>query len=143
MPEANAEPSPAEVAGTLPDHVLVVDDSSVNRKVLTALLKRAGVLSIGTASDGSMALVELDIALQNGSPYDFVFSDLWMPNVNGMEFIEKVAANPRFNRLPVFALTADTEFRRDSRTGLFTGVLLKPITYGKLVEVFAAAETMR
>jgi len=137
------EQTSAVVLGALPKHVLVVDDSSVNRKVLTALLKRAGVLSIGTASDGGMALVELDLALQNGSPYDFVFSDLWMPNVNGMEFIEKLRTYPRFNRLPVFALTADTEFRTDSRTDLFTGVLLKPITYKKLVEVFAAAETMR
>lgn len=127
-------------SGGLPKRVLVVDDSPVNRKVLTAFLKKAGVVSIGTASDGGIALSELDLALQNGSPYDFVFSDLWMPNMNGMEFIEKLRADSRFIRLPVFALTADTEFRADARTDLFTGVLLKPVTYEKLVNVFAAAE---
>ena len=90
-----------------------------------------------------MALSELDLAVKNGSPYDFVVSDLWMPNMNGMELIEKLRADSRFSRLPVFALTADTEFRGDARTELFTGVLLKPVTYQKLVEVFAAAEKRR
>ena len=60
--------------------------------------------------------------------------------MNGMELIEKVRADSRFSRLPVFALTADTEFRRDARTNLFTGILLKPLTYGKLMEVFAEAD---
>ena len=130
----------ADVPGGLPKHVLVVDDSPVNRKVLTAFLKKAGVVSIGTASDGGAALSELDFAVKNGNPYDLVFSDLWMPNMNGMEFIEKLRAISRFSQLPVFALTADTEFHGDSRTDLFTGVLLKPVTYEKLVDVFTAVK---
>ena len=139
-PAAKAEPSPAEVAGTLPEHVLVVDDSSVNRKVLAAFLKKAGIVSIGTACDGGAALSELDLALKKGSPYDFVFSDLWMPNMSGMEFIETLRADPRFNGLPVFALTADTEYRADARTELFTGILLKPVTYEKLVNAFSVLD---
>ena len=139
-PEAKAEPSPVEVAGTLPEHVLVVDDSSVNRKVLAAFLKKAGIVSIGTACDGGAALSELDLALKKGSPYDFVFSDLWMPNMSGMEFIETLRADPRFNGLPVFALTADTEYRADARTELFTGILLKPVTYEKLVNAFSVLD---
>ena len=137
---SDPDPNRIDIQGRLPKHVLVVDDSPVNRKVLTAFLKKAGIVSIGTASDGGIALSELDLALKNGSPYDFIFSDFWMPNMNGMEFIEKLRADPRFSRLPVFALTADTEFRADARTDLFTGVLLKPVTYEKLVKVFAAAK---
>ena len=121
----------------LPKHVLVVDDSPVNRKVLTALLKKAGVVSIGQACDGEEAFSELDSAMKTGNPYDFVFSDYWMPNMNGLEFIEKLRADSRFSRIPVFAVTADTESRTDPRSGLFTGILLKPLTYDKLVEVFA------
>jgi len=134
------EQTSVDTSDALPKHVLVVDDSPVNRKVLTAFLKKAGIVSIGTAGDGGVALSELDLALKSGYPYDFVFSDLWMPNMNGMEFIEKLRADSRFSRLPVFALTADTEFRQDARTDLFTGVLLKPVTYEKLVKVFAAAK---
>ena len=116
--------------------VLVVDDSKVNRSVLTAFLKRAGVASIGQACDGEEALAELESAMKAGKPYDFVFSDFWMPNMNGLELIVKLRADSRFSRLPVFALTADAEIHGDERTKLFTGVLLKPITYDKLIEAF-------
>ena len=119
-----------------PCRVLVVDDSQVNRSVLTAFLKRAGVASIDHACDGEEALAEIDSAMKAGKPYNFVFSDFWMPNMNGLEFIEKLRADSRFSRLPVFALTADTEIRSDERTKLFTGILLKPITYDRLIEAF-------
>ena len=108
---------------------------------MTAFLKKAGILSIDHAGDGKEALAKLDSAIEASDPHDFIFSDLWMPNMNGLEFIEKVRFDPRFIRLPIFALTADTEFKRDVRTELFTGILLKPVTYDKLVEVFAATNS--
>ena len=122
----------------LPKRVLVVDDSPVNRAVLTALLKKIGVTVIDQARDGVEALEKLDVAIKEAHPYEFVFSDLWMPNMNGMELIEKLRADSRFTRLRVFALTADTEFKSDARTALFTGSLLKPLTYDKLVGVLAS-----
>ena len=132
-----AEPKSIDDLKNVPKHVLVVDDSPVNRSVMTAFLKRAGIASIDHACDGEEALSELDSAIKAGNPYDFVFSDFWMPNMNGLELIEKLRADPRFSRLPVFAVTADTESHNDARINLFTGILLKPMTYGKLVEVFA------
>ena len=135
-PEAIAEPKTNDAVNEMPKHVLVVDDSPVNRAVLTAHLKRAGITSIGHAGDGAEALTELDSALKAGSPYDFVFSDFWMPNMNGLEFIEKLRADSRFNQLPVYAVTADTEFQNDTRSDLFNGVLLKPLTFKKLVNTF-------
>ena len=119
-----------------PKHVLVVDDSPVNQKVLSAFLKKAGIASIDLAGDGAEALSKLDSSAKAGNPYDFVFSDFWMPNMNGLEFIEKLRADSRFGHLPAIAVTADTEFHKDSRFRLFNGVLLKPLTYGKLMEVF-------
>ena len=123
---------------SIPKRVLVVDDSQVNRSVLTAFLKRAGVASIKHACDGEEALAELDSAVKAGNPVDFVFSDFWMPNMNGLELIAKLRADSRFRRLPVYVLTADTEVRGDERTNLFTGILFKPVTYNKLMDVFAA-----
>ena len=123
----------------LPKHVLVVDDSPVNRAVLTALLKKVGVTSVDSAGDGAEALVKIDAAEKAGTPCDLVFSDLWMPNLNGLEFVGKLRADVRFKSLPVFAVTADTEFRRDARSYLFTDILLKPLTSAKLLGVFAAA----
>ena len=87
-----------------------------------------------------MALEKLDSQAKAGRSYDFIFTDLWMPKINGLELIEQLRADSRFSRLPVFALTADTEFKRDARTRLFTGVLLKPVTYEKLVKTFDSLE---
>ena len=130
-------PSVSSVPSVLSSsRILVVDDSQVNRSVLTAFLKRAGVASIDHACDGEEALAKLDSATKAGKPYNFVFSDFWMPNMNGLEFIARLRADSRFSRLPVFALTADMEIYGDERTKLFTGILLKPITYDKLMEVF-------
>jgi len=122
----------------IPKRVLIVDDSPVNRAVLTAFLKKAGVASITAAIDGMEALAKLDAAAKADEPYDFVFSDLWMPHMNGLEFIEKLRDDPRFEDLSCFAVTADTEVRGDARAELFSGVLLKPLTYAKLMEVFSA-----
>ena len=124
----------------LPKRVLVVDDSSINREVLAALLGYAGVGSVNQAGDGIEALAELDSAVKVGRPYDFIFSDLWMPNMNGIEFVEKLRADPRFGQIPVFAVTADAEFQCDERSDLFTGILLKPLTYTKLIEAFERTE---
>ena len=107
--------------------------------MLKAFLKRAGVASIDMACDGVEALAKLDSSAKAGNPYDFVFSDFWMPNMNGLELIEKIRADSRFGKLPAFAVTADTEFQRDDRNKLFTGILLKPLTYDKLVEAFVTA----
>jgi len=125
----------------VPKHVLVIDDSPVNRSVLTAFLKKAGVPLVDLAGDGVKALAKLDSALKDGHPHDFIFSDFWMPNMNGLELIEKLRSDARYSRLPVFAVTADTEYYRDARSGLFDGILLKPLTYGKLEEVFSSVRT--
>ncbi|MBO7434675.1 response regulator [bacterium] len=138
-----AEPDPAGACMKHPEHVLVVDDSPVNRAVLTAHLKKAGVAAVDQATDGEEALAKLAFDLESGHPHDFVFSDLWMPNVNGLEFVEKLRADSRFVRLPVFAVTADTEFRADPRHALFTGILSKPLTYAKLVDAFSALRAPR
>lgn len=137
---AAAGPNTVAELKSLPKHVLIVDDSPVNRAVLTAFLKRAGVTAIDHAVDGLDALAKLEAAEKSGQPHDLVFSDFWMPNMNGPELVEKLRADSRFNKLPVFALTADTEFHRDARTALFTGILFKPLTYNKLIETLASMD---
>jgi len=135
--EPQVQSKPDVAPKKLPTHVLVVDDSPVNRSVLKAFLKKAGVVSIDQACDGYEALAALEAAAKASDPYDIVFSDLWMPNMNGLELIEKLRGDSRFGSLPVFAVTADTECKRDARARLFTGILMKPLTYDKLMEAFS------
>ena len=128
---------PAAAHGNLPKHVLVVDDSPINRDVLVQLLAYAGVGEIAQAGDGVEALATLDGALKAGHEFDFVLTDLWMPNKNGVELVEALRADARFSRIPICAVTADAEFVRDERRGLFDGILLKPISYDRLMEAIS------
>ena len=59
-----------------------------------------------------------------------------MPNMNGIEFVEKLRADSRLGHVPVYAVTTDAEFSRDNRSALFAGILLKPLTFSKLMEAF-------
>ena len=120
-----------------PSRVLVVDDSSINCEVMASLLSHAGVVSVDQTGDGAEAMSALVAALESGKAYEYVFTDLWMPNVNGIEFAEQLRGDSRFRGLPVYAVTADAEFLRDARSSLFTGIMLKPLTYSKLMEVFS------
>lgn len=124
----------------LPKHVLVVDDSTVNSSVLKAFLAKVGVTAVDFAHDGSEALTKLHKAVHDGNPFDFVFTDFWMPNMNGMELVEKIRADSNLRDLPVFVVTADTECHNDERVKLFTGVLFKPLTYDKLVESLSSVK---
>ena len=134
-PHSGDGPKTAADLKSLPSRVLVVDDSPVNRLVLTSFLKKAGVGEIDQAGDGEEALLALNYAATEQRPYDLVLSDCWMPNMDGFEFIEKARGDSRFERLSVFAVTADSECRSDERSRLFTGILIKPMTYAKLLEV--------
>ena len=40
----------------------------------------------------------------------------------------------------LFQMEVQGDFSEEAKSNLFTGILLKPLTYGKLVEVFAAMD---
>ena len=65
--------------------VLVVDDEKVIREILSDFLTMEGYV-VRAVEDGSAALKELRLR-----PYDLVISDLKMPNMGGLELLEKIA----------------------------------------------------
>ena len=115
-----------------PARVLVVDDSSMNRMVLKAMLTRSGATDVAMAENGRTALA----ALKDGPDFDMVFSDLWMPEMDGNELAHAIRADAKLARLPVYLVTADVEARNQAEANGFTGVLLKPITLEKLQRLF-------
>ena len=65
-----------------------------------------------------------------------MFSDLWMPEMDGSELVRAIRADAKLSRLPVYLVTADVEARLQAESDGFTGILLKPITLGKLRSLF-------
>eukprot|EP00850_Spirogloea_muscicola_P006768 SM000032S12152 [mRNA] locus=s32:838099:845078:+ [translate_table: standard] len=101
---------------------LVVDDNAVNRKVMSKMLLRYGV-SVDLAEGGAKAVAMLTTVNPGlPAPYDIVFMDLQMPEMDGYEAVKHFReheANTEYpttshgtgpvtgTRLPVVALTAD------------------------------------
>ena len=112
--------------------VLIVDDSAVNRAVLKAMLAKFGMEKITMAENGREALA----VLKGDSEFDIVFSDLWMPEMDGSELVRAIRADAKLSQLPVYLVTADVEARSQAEADGFTGILLKPITLEKLRSLF-------
>ena len=126
--ETKAEQKPKPAAGGMPERVLVVDDSPVNRAVLKSMLAKLGVKDIVLAEDGADALVKLE----SGASFDWVLSDMWMPVMDGAELIKRIRADARLSHLKVCSVTADVEAHDTYKKQGFDSLLLKPVTVDRL-----------
>jgi two-component system chemotaxis response regulator CheY len=84
--------------------VLIVDDSAAIRKILQRVLRQAEI-PIGTvyeAADGVEALEAL-----KKQTVGLILSDINMPNMDGLEFLTKVRAEPAWQRLPIVMVSTE------------------------------------
>lgn len=106
--------------------VLVVDDSTVVRKILSLTLRQLPELlyaDVDEAGNGSVAL-----NLLADTAYDLVLSDVRMPYMDGIEFVRRVRAGGDTRTPIVLISTLGTE--EDVRRGYEAGAnayILKPI----------------
>jgi len=106
--------------------VLIVDDTADARDILARLLRRHGVFAL-TAGDGMTALS----VIADQRP-DLVILDLMMPEMDGIEVLEKLLGDPRFKALPVVMFTAVSDeqwFSQLAPLGL-SDVLIKGVIHG-------------
>jgi two-component system, chemotaxis family, chemotaxis protein CheY len=110
---------------------LIVDDFSTMRRIVRGLLKEIGYANAEEAEDGAVALN----MLQAGS-YDFVVSDINMPNMNGFDLLKAIKADDKLKHLPVLMVTAEAR-KEDivlaTQTGA-AGYIVKPFTKATLEE---------
>ena len=85
----------------MPVRTLIVDDSPTTRQLLKCILEAdAGIHVVGAASDPHEAR-----AMIKAQPVDVVTLDVEMPNMNGLEFLEKVM---RLRPMPVVMISSLT-----------------------------------
>ena len=72
---------------------LIVDDFSTMRRIIRGLLKEIGYLHAEEAEDGVVALDML-----RNAAFDFVISDINMPNMNGFELLAEGTSSMRRRR---------------------------------------------
>ena len=124
---AAAHDKPARGASDAPDgakRILVADDQKMNRMVLKAMLAKLGITDVAMAEDGAKALEMLHA--EGPDAFDFVLTDMWMPEMNGEDLVRAIRTDPAFCMLKVYLLTADVEARSSYMDAGFTGIILKP-----------------
>ncbi len=110
---------------------LIVDDFSTMRRIVRNLLKESGFSDAEEAEDGVVALNKL----RNGR-FDFVVSDINMPNMNGFELLTQIKADEKLKHLPVLMVTAEAR-KEDivaAAQGGAAGYIVKPFTKATLEE---------
>ena len=110
---------------------LIVDDFSTMRRIVRGLLKEMGCNNAEEAEDGAEALSMLKTAR-----YDFVVSDINMPNMNGFDLLKAIKADDNLKYLPVLMVTAEAR-KEDivlaAQSGA-AGYIVKPFTKATLEE---------
>ncbi len=110
---------------------LVVDDFSTMRRIVRNLLKELGFAKVDEAEDGAIALQKL----KEGG-FDFVVSDWNMPNMDGLQLLQAVRADPALSHLPVLMITAEAKKENiiaAAQSGA-SGYIVKPFTAATLGE---------
>jgi CheY-like chemotaxis protein len=82
--------------------VMIVEDDHDTREMLGRFLELEG-FEVRTAANGELALEALR---EQGRAPSVILLDLMMPVMNGWQFREKQARDPRFSRIPVVVVTA-------------------------------------
>ena len=97
-------------------NILLVDDSSFFRNMLTPLLSVAGY----NVTTMESPIEALKLCEDGKATFDAIISDIEMPDMNGFEFAEKVKSNSRWQDTPMVALTShatEGDIERGKRVG--------------------------
>ncbi len=115
---------------------LVVDDSSTMRRIIKNTLGRLGHKDILEAEDGAVAWK----VMGENSDIDVLVTDWNMPEMNGLELVQKVRAEDKYEDLPIIMVTTEGG-KTEVITALKAGVnnyIVKPFTPQVLKEKLEA-----
>jgi signal transduction histidine kinase/DNA-binding response OmpR family regulator len=101
-------------------HILVADDSELNRKLLKNILGKQEVI-VSVASDGKEALN----AIEKGD-FELILMDIHMNEMDGIAFIQHFREKHSHKNIPVLALTAFGENEQYYLDLGFNGLVRKP-----------------
>jgi two-component system chemotaxis response regulator CheY len=113
---------------------LIVDDFSTMRRIVRGLLKEIGYNNAEEAEDGVIALNML-----KNNKFDFVVSDINMPNMSGFDLLTAIKKEDSLKHLPVLMVTAEArkeDIVRAAQDGA-AGYIVKPFTKATLEEKLA------
>ncbi len=111
--------------------ILVVDDNSINRSLLTHTLEPLD-FKVVEASTGQAAL-----QIITNEPIDLVITDLAMPGMDGFELIRRIREIPKHAQMPILVSSASV-FAADQHRSIEAGAndfLPKPVNLLDLLQI--------
>ncbi|GHS89782.1 chemotaxis protein CheY [Campylobacterota bacterium] len=112
--------------------ILVVDDSSTMRRIIKNTLNRLNFKELLEAENGAQAW---EVLVQN-QDVGVLITDWNMPEMNGLDLVKKVRAEPKYIDLPIIMVTTEggkTEVITALRAGV-NNYIVKPFTPDVLKE---------
>jgi len=112
---------------------LIVDDSSVMRKIVERSLRQAG-LDLVTVHEAGSGTEGLD--LLKSTQVDLILSDINMPSMDGLEFLRQLRAQNLAPGVPVVMITTESseEHVRQAILSGAQGYIRKPFTAEQVKE---------
>jgi two-component system chemotaxis response regulator CheY len=109
---------------------MVVDDSRAIRLILSKTLGSLG-FDVSQAANGKEALSKMsELVSDDDLPLSLVLVDWNMPEMNGLEFVQRVRANPDYGTVKLMMVTTETQIEQMTRA-LEAGAdeyVMKPFT---------------
>ncbi len=112
--------------------IIIADDSGAARMVIRRCLEISGFqeAEFEEAGDGEEA-----IGLLKEKPADLVVTDYNMPNMNGLELLQRIKSSPRLHEIPVLVITsaANPQKVEELKQMEAFAVLNKPVSPAEMV----------
>ncbi len=120
--------------------VLVVDDIEKNLHVLKEILQTWNV-NPTLAKSAQDAMLALDVSEEQGTPFQLVLSDLFMPDVDGLTLAKWIRRRKGTETLPFILLSSahPSEYADRIAKLNITASLTKPIRQNRLLEAMLTA----
>ncbi len=108
--------------------ILVVDDDPNVNLFISRLLTRKFNCTVVSASNGVEAISKLK---EEDPQFEIVFLDVTMPVMNGIETLEAIKSEPKWDDIPIIMLTAVSERQVIQKIMEFNveDYILKPLVY--------------
>jgi two-component system, chemotaxis family, chemotaxis protein CheY len=112
---------------------LIVDDSSVMRKIVERALRQAG-LDLAIVHEAGTGIEGLDVL--RAKPVDLILSDINMPAMDGLEFLRQIRAQNLAPGVPVVMITTESseEHVKQAILAGARGYIRKPFTAEQVKE---------
>ena len=113
--------------------IMIVDDSSSMRSVISMALKGAGYATL-EACDGKDALAKL-----TGQKINLIISDVNMPNMDGITFVKEVKKLANYKFTPIIMLTTESQEgkKKEGQAAGAKAWVVKPFQPAQMLEAVA------